>query len=72
MFPLVVRFDFNAWIKVKYHRDFSAISEEDQQWYQPTVVEEIFRLFRRSWRTITFRRARNRRRNRRNSGARKP
>ena len=72
MFPLVVRFDFNAWIKVKYHRDFSAISEQDQQWYQPAVVEDMFRLLRRFWRTITFRQARNRRRKRRNSGARKP
>ena len=67
MYPLVVRFDFNAWIKVKYARDFSAISAEDQQWYQPTAMEDVFRLVRRFWRTITFRQARKRRRNRRNN-----
>jgi serine/threonine protein kinase len=70
MYPLVVRFDFNAWIKVKYDRDFSVISAEDQRWFQPTVIEDVFRLLRRFWRTITFRqtrkrRHRNRRRNRR-------
>jgi serine/threonine protein kinase len=70
MYPLVVRFDFNAWIKVKYDRDFSAISAEDQRWFQPTAIEDVFRLLRRFWRTITFRQTRkrwhrNRRRNRR-------
>jgi len=70
MFPLVARFDFNAWIKVKYDRDFAAISAEDQCWYQPTVVEDILRILRRFWRTITFRQARKRRRRRRASGSR--
>ena len=62
MFRLVRRFDYNAWIKVKYTRDYSAISAEDLRWYRPTVVEQGFRLLRRFWRTVTFRRARKRRR----------
>ena len=45
--------------------EFSAISAEDQQWYQPTAMEDVFRLVRRFWRTITFRQARKRRRDRR-------
>jgi serine/threonine protein kinase len=67
MFPLIVRFDFNAWVKVKYDRDFSAISAEDQRWYQPSAVENIFRVLRRFWRTVTFRQARKRRNRQRNS-----
>ena len=67
MFRLVRRFDYNAWIKVKYTRDYSAISEEDQRWYRPTIVEDGFRLIRRFWRTVTFRRARKQRRKRRDS-----
>ncbi len=66
MYPLVVRFDLNAWIKVKYDNDYDAISAEDMQWYQPTVIESVFRLLRRFWRTVTFRQARKR--HRRNSG----
>ncbi|MCP4002496.1 MAG: hypothetical protein GY727_16470 [Gammaproteobacteria bacterium] len=70
MFPLVVRFDFNAWVKVKYDRDFAAISAEDQRWYQPSVIEHILRILRRFWRTITFRQVRKRRGKRRASGSR--
>jgi len=68
MYPLVVRLDFNAWIKVKYDNDYDAISTEDRQWYQPTVVESVFRLLRRFWRTVTFRQARKRHRRRKASG----
>lgn len=63
LFPLVCRFDNNAWIKVKYARDYSAISAEDALWYQPTLIERVFQQVLRFWRTVTFRRARKRRRN---------
>lgn len=61
LYRLVCRLDYNAWIKLKYHRDYSAISAEDQQWYRPTVFEYVLRVTRRAWRTITFRQARKRR-----------
>jgi predicted Ser/Thr protein kinase len=60
MYPLVARFDFNAWIKVKYDNNYAAISAEDQQWYRPTIVENSVRVLRRFWRTVTFRQARKR------------
>ncbi len=62
LFRLLRRFDYNAWIKVKYANDYSAISPDDARWYRPTVVESGFRLLRRFWRTITFRQARKARR----------
>jgi len=68
VFRLVRRFDYNAWVKVKYDNDYSAISEADRRWYRPTIVEDGFRLIRRFWRTITFRQARKRRKRRRESG----
>ena len=62
MFRLVRRFDYNAWVKVKYRNDYDAISAQDRQWYRPTIVENGFRVLRRLWRTVTFRKARKRRR----------
>jgi predicted Ser/Thr protein kinase len=62
LFRLVRRFDYNAWIKVKYDNDYAAITPEDARWYRPTIVEHAFRSVRRFWRTITFRQARRRRR----------
>jgi serine/threonine protein kinase len=61
MYPLVARFDFNAWIKMKYDNNYAAISAEDQQWYRPSIVEGGIRVLRRFWRTVTFRQARKRR-----------
>jgi len=61
LFPLLRRFDDNAWIKAKYARNYSAIAPEDLHWYQPTIVERVFQLILRVWRTLTFRRARKRR-----------
>ena len=61
MFRLVRRFDNNAWIKLKYDRDYAAITEEDRQWYRPTIVEQTIRVIQRVWRVATFRQARKRR-----------
>lgn len=68
VFRIVRRMDYNAWVKVKYRNDYSAVSPEDSQWYRPTIVEQGFRLLRRFWRTVTFRQARKRRHRRRESG----
>jgi predicted Ser/Thr protein kinase len=61
LYPLLRRFDDNAWIKVKYARDYKAIAPEDLHWYQPTIVERVFQLILRVFRKLTFRQARKRR-----------
>jgi predicted Ser/Thr protein kinase len=66
MFRLVRRFDNNAWIKLKYAGDYTAISAADLQWYRPTILETGFRKIQRFWRVISFRQLRKRRRAREN------
>jgi predicted Ser/Thr protein kinase len=61
LFPLIRRFDRNAWIKAKYRFDLERISAEDSNWYRPTVLEQTFRLLQKFWRVISFRQARKRR-----------
>ena len=65
VFRLVRRFDYHAWIKTKYQRDFSRISPEDQRWYRPTVLEDLFRPMQKFWRAVSLRQWRKRRRNER-------
>lgn len=60
-FHFIRRVDYNAWIKLKYHRDYSAVSDEDLKWYRPTLIERVFRVLRRTWRKLTFRQVRKRR-----------
>lgn len=62
LFRLVRRFDYNAWVKLKYRNELNAMTPLDASWYRPTLVETIFRQLRRFWRTVTFRQARRRRR----------
>lgn len=58
MFRLVRRFDYNAWIKVKYRNDYSAITVADRRWYRPTLVELAFRQLQRFWRLVSLRQPR--------------
>ncbi len=51
----VRQFDYNAWIKLKYRRDYDSITPEDQLYYRPTPRANLARLIRRGWRKITFR-----------------
>jgi len=67
MFRLVRRFDKNAWIKLKYDRDYAAITADDMLWYRPTIVEKAFSAALKFWRTVTFRQARKRRQRARRS-----
>ena len=67
VFNVIARADFNAWIKVKYAKDYSAISAEDQRWYNPGIIERGLRAIRQVWRLVSFRQLRKRRRARRNS-----
>jgi len=60
-FRLCRRFDYHAWIKTKYHRDYEAISDDDLRWYRPTLVERVVRRLLKFSRAITMRRWRKRR-----------
>jgi RIO-like serine/threonine protein kinase len=66
-FDLVKRFDYNAWIKLKYRRNYESITPADQPYYQPTLIEGLMRVIRRIWGTITFRQLRKARRRARES-----
>jgi len=54
-YRLLKRMDYNAWIKIKYHYATDQITEADQPYYRPTLLERGFRQLRRFWRIITFR-----------------
>lgn len=58
LFRQACRMDFNAWIKLKYRRQFDLVSLDDQVYYRPTAVEGIARVVRRTWRKVTARRFR--------------
>ena len=62
MFRLVRRFDYHAWIKVKYGRDYDEISAADLHWYRPTLLESGFRSLQKLWRVVSLRQWRKRRR----------
>ena len=61
-FRLCRRFDYHAWIKTKYNRDFSQISPEDERWYRPTIVERTITRLLKFWRRISLRQWRKQRR----------
>jgi serine/threonine protein kinase len=52
LFGIAVRFDFNAWIKHKYHGNYGAISAEDQCYLHTTFIERISRLVKQPYRAI--------------------
>lgn len=54
------QYDYNAWIKHKYHRRVDAILPEDIELYQPLKLERIARGIRILWQKITLRRLRKR------------
>ena len=62
LFKQARQFDYNAWIKLKYRRDYDSIAPEDQPYYRPTPLESLARLVRRGWRKITLRQYRKARR----------
>lgn len=46
-YNLAVRFDYNAWVKHKYHDRMDEISEHDQVYYKKTFTEMIARQIKR-------------------------
>ncbi|MEC9376295.1 MAG: hypothetical protein VYA80_08010, partial [Pseudomonadota bacterium] len=59
-FRIISRSDFNAWIKLKYAKNYNAISAEDMKWFRPNAFELTLRILRRFWQIISFRKIRKR------------
>jgi len=58
LFHQACRMDLNAWVKLKYRRQYDLVSPEDLQYYQPTAAEAVARVVRRVWRKLSGRRLR--------------
>jgi predicted Ser/Thr protein kinase len=41
LYNLASKFDFNAWVKLKYDGKFENMAEEDRPYYNRTVVEKV-------------------------------
>lgn len=54
------QYDYNAWIKHKYHRRVDTIAPEDRQFYRPQKLDQFSRGIRILWQKITLRRLRRR------------
>ena len=53
--------DLNAWIKHKYFRQYDQIEDVDLVYYSSNIVDKLIRLTRKFWRTLTLRRFRKKR-----------
>ncbi len=60
LFEWEKQYDYNAWIKHKYHRRVDAIAPEEIEFYRPMRLEQIARGIRVLWQKITLRRLRKR------------
>jgi len=62
IFRQACQIDLNAWVKHKYLGRYDEISGTDAPYFQPTFIERAVRPLRRTWRKVTARRWRKRRR----------
>ena len=53
--------DLNAWIKHKYFRQYDEITKDDLTYYSSSKLDKFIRLTRKLWRTLTLRRFRKKR-----------
>ena len=53
--------DLNAWIKHKYFRQYDEITKDDLTYYSSSKLDKLIRLTRKLWRTLTLRRFRKKR-----------
>jgi len=58
LFHQACRMDMNAWVKLKYRRQYDQVTPEDRPYYQPTALEGAARVIRRVWRKLSGRRLR--------------
>lgn len=49
LFNLAKKFDYNAWVKLKYGRKFKGVAEDDSKYYNRTSVEKVSRLIKRKY-----------------------
>ncbi len=49
LFNLFRKFDYNAYIKVKYRKRWDRINAEDRQYYQRTLIEKVSGWIKRSY-----------------------
>ncbi len=49
LYSLARKFDFNAWIKLKYDGRFEKMAEEDWQYFNRTTVEKASRWIKRTY-----------------------
>lgn len=52
LYGIAVRFDFNAWIKLKYRNRLDEISAQDRPYYRRTWVERAARVCKRPYRRL--------------------
>ncbi len=60
LFRQMRRMDLNAWVKLKYQRQWVQIDPADARFHDPTPPERVARVVRRAWRALTLRRRRRR------------
>lgn len=59
-FESLRQLDYNAWVKLKYGRQFTGLGEQDATRYRPLLLERVARWIRIPWQKITLRRPRQR------------
>lgn len=49
LFKLAKRFDYNAWIKHKYHNNMQNLSKQDTAYYKRTLIEKISSTLKKTY-----------------------
>jgi tRNA A-37 threonylcarbamoyl transferase component Bud32 len=49
LYDLARKFDFNAWVKLKYDRKYESILEEDRIYYNRTTIEKVSHRIKRRY-----------------------
>jgi serine/threonine protein kinase len=52
LYDLACRFDFNAWVKLKYNRKYEDILDKDRKYYDRTMIEEVSHQIKRRYVTL--------------------
>ena len=50
LYRLAIRFDYNAWVKHKYHNDMHNMKDKDKTYYQRTYIEKIAKKLKQLFR----------------------
>jgi len=49
LYNLASKFEFNAWVKLKYDRRFENMTDEDREYYNRTFIEKVSRCIKRTY-----------------------